>query len=376
MSNNKLDSQIILDGLSQGVLIFDSASRLIHENAAARAILGADLKLIRAEGWAAATVLLNTRLTDPDTVVEHAVTQAAESGLPVRFHMYRSGERVPCWISILNSQGDSYVMLTIEMPDWSVISDVIEKYLDEVRDVVGATRGHADLITQTVTRAKPEQTVEKFAPRVTGFTRVIDVHMHRLGTLTELVERLEYIRTGKVNDLAHETTRPVVLADFMEDFLEGIDDTALIDPESDTGDHRSRIQTVIPRKIAVAVSPGYLSQILRDILRNAIMYSMKATPIKIVAYANRSSTVQIDVIDEGYGIRAVESERVFMPFTRARQPQVMGEFGYGLSLYLCKHELEAMNGRIWFESEEGVGTTFSLKLPIWRETGDLSSSEG
>ena len=80
------------------------------------------------------------------------------------------------------------------------------------------------------------------------------------------------------------------------------------------------------------------------------------------------------VIDEGYGIRASDSERVFLPFTRSRQPQIMGEFGYGLSLYLCKNEVEAMNGRIWFESEEGTGTTFSIKLPGWREASGLLSS--
>ena len=49
----------------------------------------------------------------------------------------------------------------------------------------------------------------------------------------------------------------------------------------------------------------------------------------------------------------------------------MGEFGYGLGLHLCKNEIEAMNGRIWFESEEGTGTTFSIKLPA-----AASSSEG
>jgi signal transduction histidine kinase len=45
----------------------------------------------------------------------------------------------------------------------------------------------------------------------------------------------------------------------------------------------------------------------------------------------------------------------------------MAEFGYGLAMYLCKSEVEAMNGRIWFESEEGVGTTFSIKLPAWSD---------
>jgi signal transduction histidine kinase len=80
--------------------------------------------------------------------------------------------------------------------------------------------------------------------------------------------------------------------------------------------------------------------------------------------------VQIDVIDQGYGIRAKEADRVFAPFQRARQPQIIGEFGYGLSLYLAKAEVEAMGGRIWYESEEGVGSTFSVKLPTWKELSE------
>ncbi len=360
--------------MSQGVLIFDEAGALIQENAAARALLGANLKLLRSEGWSAAEVMLNARMTDPDQLVEQARKRAVQTGTPQRFHIYRTGERIPCWVSAMNAHGQTYIMISIETRDWSTVADVIEKYLEEVREVVSSTRGHADLIKQTVTHAKPDETAEKLSRRISGFTNIIDIHMYRLYALTDLIERLELIRTGKITDLIEQTTRRVVLADFMEDFLEVLDETPLIDPESDTGDYRSRIRAVIPQKIAIAASPGYLTQVLRDILRNAIMYSMRATPIKIVAYANRSNTVQIDVIDEGYGIRAAENERIFLPFMRSRQPQIMGEFGYGLSLYLCKHEVELMNGRVWFESEEKVGTTFSLKLPVWRETARLDAS--
>ncbi|HVU10399.1 MAG TPA: sensor histidine kinase [Phototrophicaceae bacterium] len=373
ITNKGLDSLVVLDGLSQGVLIFDSANRLVQENAAARAILGADLKLIRAEGWVAAELLFNSRLTDPTKMVDTARTLAAQLNQPMRFHIYRSGERVPCWISALRIADQAYTMVTIETPDWSAIADLMEKYLEEVREVVNATEGHADLIMQSVSHAKPNETVEMLARRITGFTRVIDIHMDRLRTLTDLVERLERVRTGKVREQIKLTTRRTVISDFMEDFLEVIDEIKLVDPESDTGEHRKRIIPVIPQKLAAAVAPDQLTQILRDVLRNAIMYSMRGSPIKIAAYTNRDNTVQIDVIDEGYGIRASESERVFQPFMRSRQPQVMGEFGYGLSLYLCKNEIEAMNGRIWFDSEEGVGTTFSLKLPAWR---DGASSSG
>ncbi len=376
MSSEGLESQFVLDGLSQGVLIFDGSGQLIQENTAARVMLGADLNLLKSTGWSAAVVLLNARLADADETVERVHTLAVISSTPQRFHIYRVGERIPCWISAIHRHDQTYTMLTIENQDWSMVTDVIEKYLDEVREVVSATRGHADLITQTVTHAKPDETVERLGMRIGGFTRIIDIHMYRLYALTDLIERLELIRTGKMYEVIEQTRRRVVVADFMEDFLEVLDETPLLDPESETGDNRARVRAVIPRKIAVDVSPGYLSQILRDLLRNAIMYSGRATLVKIVAYANRSNTIQIDVIDEGCGIRAVEGERVFLPFMRSRQPQVMSEFGYGLSLYLCKHEVEAMNGRIWFESEEGVGTTFSLKLPVWRDTRPASSSEG
>jgi signal transduction histidine kinase len=63
-----------------------------------------------------------------------------------------------------------------------------------------------------------------------------------------------------------------------------------------------------------------------------------------------------------------------MPFQRSRQPQVIAEFGYGISLYLVKAELEAMGGRIWYASEEGVGTAMSLKLPSWVDSGAASAT--
>lgn len=367
------DDQLILNGLAQGVLIFDAADRLIRQNAAARDIFGSDLKLISSEGWAAAAVLFDTKQPNAAMSANQVRAQALKTRAPVRFHIYRSGERVPCWVSALEHSGETFTMIAVERPDWTALADLLDKYFEEVREVAHATQGHADLITRTVTAIKPNATADSLRPRVTGFTRLIDIHMYRLRLLTDLIERLEHVRTGVVRDLITLGRKRVVLTDFLEDFLEELSEIQLVDPETAAGDVRSRLQTIIPQKMAVAASPTHLANILHDVLRNAIMYSKQDAPVKIVAFANRDATIQIDVIDEGCGIRATEGDRVFSPFARSRQPQVMSEFGYGLSLYLCKHEIEAMNGRIWYESEEGIGTTFSLKLPVWRDSYASSS---
>jgi signal transduction histidine kinase len=372
----QLHYQAVLDGLGQGVLIFDSADRLVLDNLAARALLGTDLRLIRASGWPAAAALFNTRSSDPEATVEAARKRALESARPVRFHIYRAGEFVPCWAAAVHGAGgELFTLITIESPDWSAMSDLLTQFRTEVQNAAAAAKGHTNLIQQSLKMQKPGETPEQLARRIGGFVSLIGTHMHRVERLMGLLQRLELIRTGRLPDLVRKERRKIVLADFIEDFIEGLDEVTLIDPETEAQDYRTRITTAVPDGLMVAASPLRLTAILHDILRNAIMYSLKATPITIRASAAAATaSVQIDVVDEGYGVRAKEFERVFALFQRARQPQIIGEFGYGISLYLCKHEVEAMNGKIWFESEEGVGTTFSLKLPAWRDADSFSSS--
>lgn len=367
-----LDGQAVLDGLGQGVLIFDNNGKLVLDNLAARTILGTDLKLIRSEGWTAASVLFNSGHHDPNATIDAARKRSLDSARPVRFHTYRAGEYVPCWAAAVQGKnGDVYTMITLEAPDWSIINDLIGKFREEVAEAVESTDGHINLINQSIKRMSPGSTVEQLNKRISGFTKLISTHMYRVGHLMELLGRLEALRTGLLISNMRAARRHIELEEFIEDFLEDLDEITLIDPESEEQDYRARLSANIPAGLEIAASPGHLTTILRDLVRNAIMYSMKATPVKIVASA-QGKNVQIDVIDEGYGVRSKESDKVFQPFQRARQPQIIAEFGYGLSLYLCKYEVEAMNGGMWFKSEEGVGSTFSLKLPMWQES---SSSE-
>lgn len=372
-----IDHQSLIDGLGQGVLLFDSANRLILDNFAARTLLGNDLKLIRAEGWSAAAMLFNARITDPQQQIDTVRSAALEDNRPVRFQIYRDGEYIPCWAAAIHgNRGEVYTMITIEQPDWTALRALLDRFLDETRDAVDATRGHAELIQQSLRAAKGESP-EQLNRRIGGFTRLIATHMHRTGNLLDSLERLEAIRTGRIRERVRQLRRRINLRDYLEDYVEDLDSAQLLDPETEAHDVRARIRLRVPDDLVLAASPSHLGRVLHDILRNAIMYSLLATPVTIRAFTADDGSVQIDITDEGYGIRDSERERVFLPFERARQPQIIGEFGYGICLYLCRHEIEAMNGRIWFDSEENVGTTFSFKLPTWvdEDTGAVAAVE-
>lgn len=372
--NGKLDLQALIDGMGQGVMFFSSDGKLITENLAARTILGTDLNLLREKGWSAAATLFNAKQHNPDETADAIRAQALKSERPIRFHIYRSGAYIPCWAAAVQGEnGDVYTMITLEAPDWTAMTGEMHRFQQEMREAVDATQGHVDLIKQSMNVHKPTDTAANLAKRIGGFTRLIDLHMHRVSRFMEMMERLQDVRTGATRVNVKQARRKIALSTYIEDFLEELDEIPLLDPETEDTDPRSRLTTTIADGLMIAGAPHYVTRILRDVIRNAIMYSMKATPVKINAQM-KNQAVQIDVVDEGYGIRQKERERVFEPFQRARQPQIMGEFGYGLSLYLCKQEVEAMNGKMWFDSEEGVGTTFSFTLPKYMDETQLSET--
>jgi signal transduction histidine kinase len=259
-------------------------------------------------------------------------------------------------------------MIIIDRPDWTALTELMSTFRNEAGLAISSTAGHADLIKQLLDTAPKGASVEQLSKRVSGFANIIATHMFRLQVLMDLLQRLEMIRAGSLVNEVRKHRQKIALNDFVEDFLEELYDQTLLDP-AETEDLHDRLKVQIPGSLTVAAAPAYLKSILRDLLRNAVLYSPPGTPIKIKATrTQQGSAVQIDVIDQGYGIRAKEADRVFAPFQRARQPQIIAEFGYGLSLSLAKAEIEAMGGRIWYESEEGVGSTFSIKFPAWRDS--------
>lgn len=104
-----------------------------------------------------------------------------------------------------------------------------------------------------------------------------------------------------------------------------------------------------------------LKNSLINLLSNAIKYSKPNTTI-ILNGKIENNILTIKVIDEGIGIPLKDQSRLFTRFFRAKNVENIK--GHGLGLTIVQRYLDLMKGSIEFESEENVGTTFMLKIPL------------
>ena len=106
-----------------------------------------------------------------------------------------------------------------------------------------------------------------------------------------------------------------------------------------------------------------IRQVLNNLIGNAIKFSYPGSKIEILL-TRESNDVVISVKDEGNGIPAEDYNKIFEPFARSSMIGTDGEKSSGLGLAIARRIVEGHKGRIWFESEVGVGSTFYFSLPI------------
>ncbi len=105
-----------------------------------------------------------------------------------------------------------------------------------------------------------------------------------------------------------------------------------------------------------------LMQVLNNLVSNAIKYAPEGGLIQVQG-AIHPNHVTVSVADEGIGIPEHEKPRIFQQFSRLDNALSRKMEGTGLGLFLSKAIVEAHNGRIWFNNNDGPGTTFTFSLP-------------
>ncbi len=123
-----------------------------------------------------------------------------------------------------------------------------------------------------------------------------------------------------------------------------------------------RIFNSISESIQVSTDKQMLHSILRNLLANAIKFTKPGGEVTLAANCMTDDRVEISVSDTGIGMSQDMLGRLFKLSSEVYRKGTEGEPSSGLGLIICKELVEKQGGRIWAESEEGVGSTFRFTL--------------
>ncbi len=119
------------------------------------------------------------------------------------------------------------------------------------------------------------------------------------------------------------------------------------------------------RPTELIVDGQRLTQVLTNLLMNAIKFSPAGTAVQLRVDSRSAGTVTFCVHDQGPGVSPDEREAIFDRFHQTESSAAHSE-GAGLGLYIARQLTEAMGGWIALESEPGEGATFAVTIPSAR----------
>lgn len=120
----------------------------------------------------------------------------------------------------------------------------------------------------------------------------------------------------------------------------------------------------VDKECIVLVDMQMLNTVLRNIISNSIKFTKQNGQIEITSTKIENNYIQISIKDSGIGMNQTLMSKLFKLDERVSRLGTEGEASTGLGLLLCKDFIEKHNGKIWVESQEGIGTTFHFTIPM------------
>lgn len=222
-------------------------------------------------------------------------------------------------------------------------SDFVAITSHELRTPLSAVRGFVNTMIRRLDELKPKEIRE--------FLGIVDEQSARLVRLVEDLLVVSRIEAGKIS------FAPEVVATemFLEEVVRGL------------GDGRGRVRVEVrpdaPREFVA--DPHRVSQVLTNLLQNALKFSPEAEPVVLAAETDGLG-VSFAVVDRGVGIPSDELDRIFERFHQTDAASTRQAEGAGLGLYITRRLVEAMGGEIAVASEVGRGSTFTVTFPAVR----------
>jgi signal transduction histidine kinase len=125
------------------------------------------------------------------------------------------------------------------------------------------------------------------------------------------------------------------------------------------------IFTSVLDEIYCQIDKNRFSQALSNLLSNAAKFSPDNSMVTVSMSVKEHENVRISVADQGAGIPIEQKKRIFDKFTQIDNSSTRSKDGTGLGLHIAKSIIEALNGKLLLDTEEGKGSVFHFDLPIY-----------
>lgn len=222
-------------------------------------------------------------------------------------------------------------------------NDLISIVAHDLKSPLNQISGMLEIIKLTSTEQSPEQQ---------EYTTKIEQATHRLKKMVSKILDVSAIEAQTLNLTLEKIKPAALLDDIIDRFAEmaAKKEITLI----------KEIDTTVP---SITSDVGYVSEVIENLLSNALKYSPLGSPVTI-KLRQHTSFVRLEFMDQGQGISEKDMKNLFGKYRKLSARPTAGEDSTGLGLSIVKKYVLALNGRVWCESQEGKGSTFIVELPI------------
>ncbi len=336
-------SAAILGSMVEGVAVVNAGERLVFANPGFASILGLDVPPV-----AGSSLLEVVRQTELIGAVRRVLAGEPRVEAEIVTGTLRQHYFAATVASVRAGETSGAVIVLHDITDLRKLErirrDFVANVSHEFRTPLTAIQGFAETL---IGGAIDD-------PQNRGrFLAIILEHSRRLARLTEDLLRLSQMD-----------------AEQLELEIRAVSVTQLIESCYETAQRRAAekgltLSLNVPTQLPdIAADNRRLQEVLQNLLDNAIQYTLPGGKI-VLSAETRGEEVIFTVADTGIGIPQADQPRIFERFYRVDVARSREAGGTGLGLSISKHLVEAQGGRIWVESEVGVGSKFHFAVPVF-----------
>lgn len=346
---------LVVDGLTVGTLHIVADLRPLHDKISGFVMVGAATTLLLLGLAVPLSWLLQRMISAPITKLADAMTRVARDNdytLRVAKHGDDEvGTLIGRFNDMLAQIGAHEATLTAARLDAEASNRAISAFLantsHELRTPLNAIIGFSEVIKR--------QAVGPVSATYVGYAGDIwESGKHLLQIINGLLD-LSKIEAGKLELAADQI-----------DVAEIVERTLRLTGEIAKSSKLVFEVRVEPPHMTLYADDRLIRQCLLNLLSNAIKFTPAGGRIQLRAFADKDGCLLVSVGDNGIGIKSADRATILMPFGRAENAYNRTHEGTGLGLPLVKKFTELHGGRLEIDSELGVGTTVTLRLPAHR----------